>query len=41
MPKRIVPSETERQPKGCLIATAVVFIAFIGLLVYAAIMLLS
>jgi hypothetical protein len=37
MPQRIVSSENARQPKGCLIASAIVFLAFIGLLIYAAV----
>lgn len=39
MPQRITLPETH-QPKGCLIASAIVFIAFIGLLAYAAVQLI-
>ena len=37
MPQRIIPRENAKQPKGCLIASAIVFLAFIGLLIYAAV----
>jgi len=37
MPQRITLPENAHQPKGCLIASAIVFLAFIGLLIYAAV----
>ena len=37
MPQRIIPSENARQPKGCLIASAIFFIGLVALFIYAAV----